>query len=84
MTKENLRICSPTQNVHNSRPSTRNKTGVRGVCFDKVKNKWRVGISINKKFKVVGYYEDLNQAITERKRCEKLYYGDFRYQPELN
>lgn len=82
--KVNLRICTPTQNCHNSKPGVKNKTGIRGVHFEKSKNKWMAVININKTRHVIGLYTDINDAIEARKKYEELYYGDYRYTEKLN
>ena len=77
--KCNLRICTPAQNSYNVRPTAKNKSGVRGVRFDKTKNKWLAGISINGKYKIVGTYDNIEEAVKTRKLYEEKFYGNFRY-----
>lgn len=45
----NLRISSHQQNMFNMKKKSTNKSGVKGVHFDKRCNKWRAQTSINKK-----------------------------------
>ena len=77
--KCNLRTVTPTQNQHNVRPSSRNKSGIRGVRFNKSINKWEVGFSINGKHSIVGYYKNIADAIACRKQYEEKYYGEYAY-----
>lgn len=81
--KCNLRIVTPTQNQYNVKPCAYNKSGVRGVRFDKYNNKWVAEMSINKKNRILGYYDNISDAIEKRKEYEKLYYGEFRYDEQL-
>ena len=77
--KENLRICTPSQNQQNVKPTSYNKSGVRGVRFNKYTNKWEVGITIDGKHRVVGYYKEMADAVACRKQYEEKYYGNYRY-----
>lgn len=45
--RENLRICTHTQNMQNSQKRTDGKNKIKGVCFDKTRNKWKVYITAN-------------------------------------
>lgn len=53
------------------------KSGVKGVGWDKKRNKWRVYIMFKGKSYHLGYYEDLNKAIEVRKEAEDKYFGEF-------
>ena len=54
--------------------SSRNSSGVKGVCFDKRKKKYRAYISINKKQIRLGLYKTLKEAAFARKKAEERYY----------
>ena len=58
----NLREVSSSVNMRNRRMSGNNTSGVTGVCWDYEKGKWRVQISINRKQKHLGYFDDLGDA----------------------
>lgn len=75
--KANLRVCTQHQNMYNQRPNTRNKTGVRGVRFCKQMNKWEVRFKHDGKERVLGYFENIADAIALRKQYEEKYYGEF-------
>lgn len=53
---ENLRECSSSQNKYNSGIMKTNKSGFKGVCWDKRDKKWRANIKVNGKFKSLGYF----------------------------
>ena len=67
--KENLRICTASQNACN-RPKLRtNKSGYKGVAWDYKSNKWRVQIDFEGNKTNVGCFTDPREA--HRAYCEK-------------
>lgn len=54
-----------------------NKSGTRGVCWDKRKNKWHAYIYFQKKRYRLGFYEEKQDAIKARKEAEEQIYGNF-------
>lgn len=76
--KTNLRICSHSQNMRNCKPR-KSKTGIRGVTIDPKSNKWMAYITLNKKFKNLGYYDSLEDAIEARKKAEQEYFKEYGY-----
>lgn len=75
--KENLRICTQTQNMQNSSMQKSNTSGILGVYWDKNRNKWVAQIRINNKTVTLGRYEDIEEAEQVRKDAELKYYGEF-------
>ena len=75
--KENLRIVTKRENSINSKTQSNNTSGVKGVAFDKSRNKWIVQIMIDKKSKNLGRFDNFEDAVQARKDAEKLYYGEF-------
>lgn len=65
---EHLRLATSKQNNENHNgPSSRNKSGVRGVCWEKgnyATGRWRAQVSHNGKNIHVGYFTDLKEAET--------------------
>lgn len=58
-----LRLATRKQNNENKAGAYRNsRSGVRGVCWDKKKGKWRVAVGHNKRSHFVGYFDDLEEA----------------------
>lgn len=58
----NLRISSHQQNMFNMKKKSTNKSGVKGVHFDKRCNKWRAQTSINKKRVHIGLFNTIESA----------------------
>ena len=61
---ENLRAATKSQNQHNSKINKNNKSGVKGVCWDKRKNKWKSQVALNKKNYYLGHFDNIEQATT--------------------
>ena len=59
---ENLREVSRTQNNYNHPMRTDNTSGVRGVSWNKIKNKWRVYINVEKQRLELGHFKDFDLA----------------------
>ena len=77
--KENLRNCTRSQNMMNSRIYSNNKSGTTGVSFFKSQNKWISKITFNKKRIYLGLFVKIEDAIKARKDAEIKYFGEFAY-----
>lgn len=80
--KSNLRICTNQENSFNSKLSKNNKSGIKGVYWNKEKLKWEARIFINNKGKFLGYFNDKESAYQKRLDAEKLYFGEFAPEQE--
>jgi hypothetical protein len=69
----NLREVSQVCNSRNSKLSKRNKSGIRGVTWDKERKKWQVNIRANKKNITLGRYDSKVDAAKARWQAEKKY-----------
>lgn len=74
---ENLRAATIGQNQYNSKVSSRNKSGVKGVCWNKSYKKWHVQVSVNGKQTNFGLYDDLELADLVAQEARNKYHGDF-------
>lgn len=76
--RENLRICSKTQNMHNI-PNGRGKSSYKGVSMDsRVKfKKWRATIVVNKKQIGLGYYLTELEAALAYNKAALQYFGEY-------
>lgn len=91
--KSNLRLCTHTQNLHNSKISKRNKSGAKGVFHQCIKYEtkngitykyyWRASIMYNRKLIYLGVFSDTDEGFELAKKAyndaAKKYYGQFAY-----
>jgi hypothetical protein len=74
---ENLRPATIRQNQYNSKISTRNKSGVKGVHWCARRRKWHTQLSINGKQTTLGFFEDLELADLVAQEARDKYHGAF-------
>ena len=74
---ENLRPATELQNHHNVGILKRNKSGVKGVCWDKSKNKWLVRVNFQYKAHFVGYFDKIEEADKMAKQYREHLHGEF-------
>ena len=67
----NLRAATPAQNTYNRKLSLNNKSGVKGVCWNKSLNKWQAGIKFKGKQLHIGVFETIDAA-AEAVRIKRL------------
>lgn len=58
-----------------NRRNRKSKLGVRGVHFSEKQRKYNARIGINRKYIHLGYFDNLEDAISARKEAERKYYG---------
>ena len=75
--RSNLRFCNKSQNGSNSSLSKNNKSGYKGVHFDKSRNKWIVSIKVNYKNNHIGRYNNIKDAALAYNKAAKKYFGEF-------
>ncbi len=75
--KSNLRVCSNAENQWNTGLNARNKSGVKGVHFDKERNKWTAQIRHKGKVYFLGRYKDIKEAIKNYNNKAKELRGQF-------
>lgn len=73
----NLRLASPTQQQGNKRLDCRNKSGFRGVFFDKRTRKWTATLSTKKGLRRIGAFTEKKLAVEAYEREAKKYFGEF-------
>ncbi len=59
---ENLRAATKAENCQNQKIRSTNKSGIKGVSFNKTYKKWSVNICRNYKIMHIGMYDDLKLA----------------------
>jgi hypothetical protein len=78
--KLNLRICSQSQNIMNSKKPIDNTSGVKGVMWDKSREKWISVIGFNGKTINLGRYKNKDEAIKKRLEASEVIFKEFRYE----
>lgn len=73
----NLRLASRTDNNRNARIRVDNTSGIKGVSWNKTKDKWGVQISVNREIIRLGFYDTLQEAETVIKEARLKYHGEF-------
>ena len=77
--KSNLRICTQMENSYNMPLPINNKSGCRGVGYDKSCKLWKAKIQYNRKLKYLGGFKTKEEAIKARKEAEQKYFGGYAY-----
>lgn len=73
----NLREATNSQNVMNSRLRSDNKSGVKGVRFCSIKNRWVAGGALAGRSKTIGTFRTKKEAVVARRKFSKEQYGQF-------
>lgn len=73
----NLRDATPTQNRANAKIRSTNKTGFKGVCFDRRAGKYRADIRANGKRKTLGYFDNPEIAAAHYNQAASAAHGPF-------
>lgn len=75
--RENLRICTTSENQRN-RPIRRDSGSMfKGLSFDKRRMVFRAYICLNRKNMYLGTFSNSQMAYEARKQAEKIYHGEF-------
>lgn len=75
--RENLRLCSPGQNIRNSRTPRGSTTGYKGVTKRSGRKKFEVYINIGGRQKYIGCHDDPSEAARMYDRAARKYFGEF-------
>ena len=69
-TKERMAEISDPESLKTNKPTAKSTTGVRGVYFNKRKNRYQAFINVDKKTKYLGSYTSLEEATKIRREAE--------------
>lgn len=75
--RSNLRIASASQNAANRRRQMNSKTKVKGVHFERDRQKWRARICVNGKYHDLGRFNTLEAASSAYKSAAESFFGEF-------
>ena len=76
-TRENMRLCSQSDNAKNVGLRTDNTSGIPGVYWDKRRQKWSAQIAKEGKTIGLGRFVEKEDAIAARRAAEEKHYGEF-------
>ena len=66
----NCKWATWSEQNHEKKIPSNNKSGIKGVSWNKQRQAWKAYISINKKIKHLGYYTNLDDAQEARYKAE--------------
>lgn len=78
--RANLRICTTAENGANRRGAQSNsKAGIRGVCWDRGKKKWKAQIGVKGKYVWLGRFDTKEAAASAYAYADaaRKYFGEF-------
>jgi len=75
--RSNLRICTHTQNLVNSKKRAGCSSRYKGVSLDKRYNNWRAYIKVNRKYIHLGCFDDEDEAGRAYNIAALLHFGEF-------
>jgi hypothetical protein len=75
--KQNLRICSCSQNAMNRKGCKNTSSKFKGVTWDKKSNKWHVQIFVKGKQKYLGLFELEIEGAKIYNKYAKKYFGNY-------
>jgi len=73
----NLSEATYQEQQSNTKRRCNNKSGVTGVSYDNIRNKWRACIYTSGKQKLIGRFDDFEEAVTARRKMEERYAAKF-------
>lgn len=74
----NLRLCTQAQNSRNAKKPITNKSGYKGVSWDKNRTKWVSYINFEGKKYHLGYFVSIIDAALNREKASIKYHQEFR------
>jgi hypothetical protein len=80
--RDNLRVCTYSQNAMNRRLMVTNTTGTPGIYWRQAANKWMVKITVDYKTVYLGQFGTLDEAKRARRDAEARMFGQFAYGAE--
>lgn len=75
--KENLRLCNQSQNTANAPMRKSNKSGYKGVSWNKKYKKWEAYLTKDYKHVFLGYYDNKKGAAMAYNFGAKIHFGNF-------
>ena len=77
--RDNLVVCTRSENIHNKPASRINTSGYRGVCWDKERGRWMAYVSFRGKRKTLGRFTDIMEAAKAYNDALDRYFPESRW-----
>ncbi len=75
--RSNLRVATKSQNMANRGPARNNKSGLKGVFFDKARGKWQASIGVQCRVYHLGRYHTKELAAAAYDAAAVRFFGEF-------
>lgn len=75
--RDNLRLCTNSQQCQNKKIRSHNKSGYIGVSWHKHMKLWRATVCVNGKQTTAGYYDNARDAALKRDELARMVHGEF-------
>lgn len=75
----NLRVASRAQNLGNASLSKRNKSGFKGVSWNKQSRKWQAHICVGGRSKFLGLFIDIEKAAAAYASAAREHFNEFAH-----
>lgn len=75
--EKNIRVCTHQQNAYNRKIPSTNKSGYKGICWNKQSKKWQAQIGNNGIQLYLGCFNKKKDAIRARRRKALELFGEF-------
>jgi len=75
--KQNLRVCTQSENLRNQKLHKNNKSGYKGIRWRNKNKKWEAYIGLNHKYTHLGSYKNKLDAVLAYNQAAIKYYGEF-------
>ena len=73
----NLRVCNHSENMANRSAPASNSSGVKGVAWDRARQKWTARIGVNYKTINLGRFDNLSDAARAYEQAASKHFGQF-------
>lgn len=73
----NLRTATNQQNQANAGVSRNSTSGVKGVCWNKQRQKWQAKLYVGTRQVHGGFYDDIEHAAAAYRRIAQCHFGEF-------